>query len=112
MNRNTFLAALATALALGLPAAHAADDAASAPAGLSKDDAKGLKTQSEGQYKARKKVAEANEALDRADCKTALDGSAKRACEKSAKAGAKSVKASAKMAHEIEEKQIKDATAK
>lgn len=111
MNRNTFLAALATACALGLPAAHAADDAASAP-GLSKDDAKSLKTQSEGEYKARKKVAEANEALDRADCKAALDGAAKRACEKSAKAGAKSVKASAKMAHEIEEKQIKDATAK
>ena len=47
--------------------------------------------------------------LDKADCKTALEGSAKRACDKSAKAGAKGTKADAKMVHEVEEKAIKDA---
>ena len=57
---------------------------------ITKDEAKDLKTQSEAQYKARKKVAEANEDLNKADCKAALDGAAQRACEKSAKATAKS----------------------
>jgi hypothetical protein len=96
------IAAIATTLCLG---AQAADTTS----GISKSEAKDLKTQSEAQYGARKKVAEAAETLDKADCKTALDGSAKRACEKAAKAEAKSHKADAKAAHESEEKAIKDA---
>lgn len=93
------IAAAATAFSL---AAGAADPAAT----LTKDEAKVLKAQSDGQYKARKNVAEANEDLNRADCKSALEGSAKRACEKSAKHAAKSDKAAAKAVHEIEEKKI------
>lgn len=107
MNRHftaTF-AALATAFCLS---AHAADDA-TAGSGISRSEAKDLKTQSEAQYKARKKVAEAQEDLNRADCKTALDGGARRACEKTAKADAKTKKAAAKTVHEAEESAIKDA---
>ena len=104
MNRTltTLLAATAAAFCIG---AHAADTTAPA---ITKDEAKDLKTQSEAQYAARKKVAEAGETLNKADCKTALDGSAKRACEKSAKAQAKSQKADAKTLHEAEESAIKD----
>ena len=100
------LAAAATALCLS---AGAADTVKPADAGLARAEAKDLKTQSEADYKARMKVAEANEVLNKADCKTALEGSARRACEKSAKAAAKSHKADAKTVHEIEEKAIKDA---
>jgi len=98
---STLFAALAAALSLTL--AHAADT------GISKQEAKDLKTQSEAQYKARGKVAEAKEDLDKADCKTSLSGSAEHACKKSAKAAAKSRKADAKTQHEAEEQAIKDA---
>ena len=104
---STPLAVIATSLCLSAGAADN-DKAATAP-GLARTEAKDLKTQSEANYNARKKVAEANEVLNKADCKTALEGSAKRACEKSAKAAAKSHKADAKTVHEIEEKAIKDA---
>jgi DNA-directed RNA polymerase subunit K/omega len=101
-NRFTLLiAAATTAFALSAGAAE--------PTTITKDEAKSLKAQSEGQYKARKNVAEANEDLNRADCKSALEGSAKRACEKSAKHAAKSDKAAAKAVHEMEEKKIDDA---
>jgi DNA-directed RNA polymerase subunit K/omega len=101
MNSNRFtllIAAAATAFAMTAGAAE--------PATITKDEAKSLKAQSEGQYKARKNVAEANEDLNRADCKSALEGSAKRACEKSAKHTAKSDKAATKAVHEVEEKKI------
>ena len=74
------------------------------------EEAKDLKTQSEAQYKARKNVAEANEDLSKGDCKTDLEGSAKRACNKAARAAAKRDKAAAKLLHEKEEQQIRDAT--
>ena len=61
-----------------------------------------------GTEAALKNVAEANEDLNRADCKSALEGSAKRACEKSAKHAAKSEKAAAKAVHEVQEKKIDD----
>jgi len=95
---------VATAAALSMTLAQADDNA-----GVSKTEAKDLKTQSEAQYKARQKVAEAKEDLDKADCKTSLSGSAERACKKSAKAAAKSRKADAKTVHEAEEQAIKDA---
>ena len=101
MNKTISTTLLAFAASLCL-SAHAAD------ATISGGEAKDMKTQSEGQYKARKKVVEANEELNKADCKTALEGSAKRACEKSAKQAAKSDKAAAKMLHESEEKVIKE----
>ena len=94
--------AVALAAACSLTLAHAADPV------LSKDEAKDLKTQSEAQYKARQKVAEAKEDLNKADCDVSLKGSAERACKKSAKAKAKSAKADAKTAHEAEEQAIKD----
>jgi hypothetical protein len=107
MNTNISAALAAVAAAFCL-SAQAADTDKTDAATLSRSEAKDLKTQSEGQYKARKKVAEANEALNKADCKTALEGSAKRACEKSAKAAAKSQKAGAKAVHEPEEDAIKE----
>lgn len=111
MNK-TFSASLSAcliALAAGTSAtAFAADDAASA-AMLTKPEAKSLKATSEGDYKARKNIAEAQENLDKADCKANLDGSVKRACNKSAKAAAKSTKADANLVHEAEEKAIKNA---
>ena len=92
--------------------AFAADPATAADPALTKSEAKDLKTQSDAQYKARKNVAEANEDLAKGDCKVALEGSAKRACDKSAKASAKSGKADAKTLHEMEKQTIKDSTAK
>ena len=101
----TLLAALAASLSLSL-GAYAAD----APAtGVSKTEAKDLKTQSEAKYEAKKKVAEANEDLRKADCEVAHDGSPERACKKAVKAHAKAAKADAKARHEAEEKAIKDA---
>ena len=106
---KTITTILATAVTSFCLAAHAADaDKTNPGATLSQSEAKDLKTQSESQYKARKKVAEANEELNKGDCKTALEGSAKRACERSAKAAAKSHKADAKTVHEAEEAAIKD----
>lgn len=95
------LAAVAATLCFSVSAADTAT--------ITNGEAKDLKIQSEAHFKARKKVAEANEDLNKADCKTALEGSAKRACEKSAKAAAKSHKADAKMMHESQEKAIDDA---
>jgi hypothetical protein len=110
MNR-IIMSALASAVASLCLAAGAAetDNNVATDAAVTRREAKDLKAHSEAQYKARKKVAEANEGLDKADCKSALDGSARRACEKSAKAAAKADKADARTLHEVEEKAIKDA---
>lgn len=108
MTKTTAAAAIAlwgAATCLSAYAAAPEQTAASAPT-ITKSEAKNLKTDSEAQYDARKKVAEANESLNKADCKTSLDGSAKRACEKSAKQHAKSQKADAKTLHEAEEQTI------
>ena len=104
---STPLVIIAVSLCLSAGAADS-DKTATAPV-LDRTEAKDLKTQSEASYKARKKVAEANEVLNKADCKTTLEGSSRRACERSAKAAAKSHKADAKTVHEIEEKAIRDA---
>ena len=101
---STTLAAITASLCLSAGAAD--NDKTATEPGLAKTEARDLKTQSEANLKARNKIAEASEVLNKADCKTALDGSAKRACEKSAKAAAKSHKADAKTVHEIEEKAI------
>lgn len=85
--------------------AHAADAAASGPA-MSRTEVKDMKNQSEAKYEASKKVSEANESLNKADCKSAMEGSAKRACEASAKQHAKAAKADAKTKHEVEEQAI------
>ncbi len=98
----TLLAAAGTLLAMS---AQAADTAASG-AMLNRAEAKDLKNQSDAKYDANKKVSEANESLNKADCKSALDGSAKRACEASAKQHAKADKADAKTEHKMEEQAI------
>lgn len=102
---STLVVTVASAFCFAAVAAEPASEAT-----LNKSEAKDLKTQSEAQYKARKNVAEAAEDLNKGDCKTALEGSAKRACLKSARASAKSDKAAAKTLHEVEEKKIKDNT--
>ena len=110
--RISMLAA-AAAVSLGLSFGAAAQNNTDADsAALTKGEAKSLKAQSDGQYKAKKNISEAAEDLNRADCKSSLDGSARRACEKSAKHAAKSDKAAAKATHEIEQKKIDDATQK
>jgi hypothetical protein len=106
--KKTLALILAAAFATVSIGAGAADSTDTTPA-ITKETAKNLETQSGAQYKARGKVAEANEELNKGDCKTSLEGSAKRACEKSAKANAKSDKADAKTMHETEKKAIKDA---
>lgn len=78
-----------------------------APAGIS-PEAKDAKTHSKAEYKARKKIADANKELNKADCETSADGMAEHACKKGARAGAKQEKAEAKMLHENEKKQIKE----
>ena len=99
------LSTLVLALAAGVSiTAYAADDTAA----VTKQEAKSLKATSEGDYKARKNIAEAKEDLNKADCKANLEGSTKRACDQSAKANAKARKADAKLVHEAEEKAIKD----
>lgn len=85
---------------------HAADTASGAATGISRTEAKEMKAQSEGTYKARAKVAEANEALGKANCES-MSGSARRACKSEANYVAKAEKARAKMVHELEEQQIK-----
>jgi hypothetical protein len=71
--------------------------------------ARDAKTQSKAEYKANKKVADANKDLAKADCEVKADGSVERACKNEAKAAAKHEKAAAKTTYEAEKKQIKDA---
>jgi hypothetical protein len=71
--------------------------------------AKDAQTQSKAEYKASKKVADANKDLSKAECEVTADGSVERACKNEAKAAAKHEKAAAKTTYETEKKQIKDA---
>jgi hypothetical protein len=78
--------------------------------GLTKDEARDQKIQSKADYKARKKIADANLDLNKADCETSADGAVARACKGSAKAQAKKDKADAKVIHSQEVQDIKDNT--
>ncbi|MBC7955156.1 MAG: hypothetical protein H7Y33_04700 [Cytophagales bacterium] len=71
--------------------------------------AKDAKVESKGEYKARKKVADANKELNKAECEVSANGMAEHACKKNARAIAKQEKAEAKMTHENEKKVIRDA---
>jgi hypothetical protein len=90
-------------------AAQAADSASTAPAtpALTKQEAKDMKTQSDGAYKARKNVAEANHDLNKADCEVSANGNTERACKKDARSVKKHEKAEAKAIHESEKDAIK-----
>lgn len=105
MNSKTVLAAVfAAALAgAGLPAAAAES---SQPV-ITKQEAKDLKTQSKGEYEARKDIAEANHDLNKADCEVSADGSAERACKREASALRKAEKAEAKQIYEQDKDAIK-----
>ena len=75
--------------------------------GITKSEAKDLKTESKGDYKARKNIAEANHDLNKADCKVNSDGAVERACKADARAQEKKEKADAKLIHKQEDADIK-----
>ena len=115
MSKKHLLATLVAAtFTCGLASAQSTpnviDSPTASPAPLSQE-AKDAKTHSKAEYKARKKVADANKDLNKADCETSADGSVERACKKEAKATAKQDKAEAKTLYETEKKQIQDADA-
>lgn len=70
-------------------------------------EGKEAKVEAKGEYKARKKIAEANKALNKADCENSSDGMAEHACKKNARATAKQEKAEAKMIYENEKKEVR-----
>jgi hypothetical protein len=74
--------------------------------GLTHSEAKDLKTESKGDYKARKNIAEANHDLNKADCKVNADGAVERACKADARAQEKKEKADAKLIHKQEVQDI------
>jgi hypothetical protein len=108
MNKTlaALLATTATALCLG---AHAADVATPAPV-LDHAEAKDMKNQSDAQYKASKKEADARLARNKADCKSELSGGVEGACKGDAKAQAKKEKADAKLMNKAEKADIKSDT--
>ena len=105
MNKTllALLAATATSLSFG---AMAADNDAT----LTHSQASALKDQSDAQYKANKKMADADADVNKADCKAALSGGVKRACKDDAKAQAKKDKADAKLVNKAEKADIKSDT--
>lgn len=82
--------------------------AATSSGGLTHAEARNEKTQAKAEYKAKKKVAEANKTLDVADCKTAsLDSKELRDCKKEASIEAKETKREAKQLYKAEKADIK-----
>ncbi|MGH6648958.1 hypothetical protein [Aquabacterium sp.] len=110
MNANFKYLLAAGTLGLTLSFAHAADNTAM-PSGqgtLTSEQARDLKTESKAEYKARKKVAEAQEDLDVADCKTSnLDSKNERDCKHDAKQISKESKKEAKQMYKDEKADIK-----
>ena len=78
--------------------------------GIGHSEAKDMKIQSKGDYKARKNIAEANHDINKADCKTSTTGAVERACKKDARAEEKKEKADAKLIHKTEDQDIKAET--
>ncbi len=74
--------------------------------GISKSEAKDMKIESKGDYKARKNIAEANHDLNKADCKVGSDGAVERACKADARAQERKEKADAKLIHKQETQDI------
>jgi hypothetical protein len=104
----TFTCGIASAQTAGNNPANVLVDqpGAAAPSPLSQG-AKDAQTHSKAEYKARKKIAEANQDLNKAECETSADGSVERACKKEAKASSKQDKAEAKTIYETEKQQIR-----
>jgi hypothetical protein len=78
--------------------------------GVTKAEAKDLKTESKADYKARKNIAEANHDLNKADCKVNSDGAVERACKADARAQEAKDKADAKLIHKQETQDINAVT--
>ena len=78
--------------------------------GVTRAEAKDLKTESKGEYKARKNIAEANHDLNKANCKVNSDGAVERACKADARAQEKKDKADAKLIHKQEQQDINAVT--
>ena len=74
--------------------------------GITRSEAKDLKTESKADYKARKNIAEANHDLNKGDCKVSTDGAVERACKADARAQEKKEKADAKLIHKTETQDI------
>jgi hypothetical protein len=74
--------------------------------GITRSQARDLKTESKADYQARKNIAEANHDLNKADCKTNADGAVERACKSDARAQERKEKADAKLIHETEQQDI------
>ncbi|MDP9125090.1 MAG: hypothetical protein M3N82_10910 [Pseudomonadota bacterium] len=78
--------------------------------GVTRSEAKDLKTESKGDYKARKNIAEANHDLNKADCKVNSEGAVERACKADARAQERKEKADAKLIHKTETQDINAVT--
>jgi hypothetical protein len=78
--------------------------------GVTRAEAKDLKTQSTAEYKARKNIAEANHDLAKADCKVNASGAVERACKSDARAQEKKDKADANLIHKQETQDINAVT--
>jgi len=106
------LLATLIAAALGCGAAYAqtssGEDSTTPAPSVTSPEAKDAKVHSKAEYKARKKIADANKDLNKADCETKSDGMVEHACKKEARAAAKQEKAEAQVIHETEKKQIKE----
>jgi hypothetical protein len=115
MNKQLLATVIAAALGCGVATAQTTtnnvqSDAQAQAQGnptILTQEGKDAKEHSKAEYKARKKVAEANKELNKADCETSSDGMAEHACKKNARAISKQEKAEAKMIHENEKKDIK-----
>lgn len=109
---KTLLAATATCLSLSVMAADGTTTLPADPGGtLTKQEGRDLKTHNKADYKANKKVAEANKDLEVADCKTAgLDAKDERDCKHDAKESAKATKHDAKEAYKDNKAAIKSRT--
>lgn len=107
MIKATLQAILVTTAAyLSFPAM--ADTGTPATPGLTKQEAKDLKTESKADYKARNKITDAQKDLDLADCKTSgLDSKTERDCKKDAKDSAKASKKHSKDIYKDEKADIK-----
>ena len=94
---------ITTAAYLSVPVFAATD----APT-LTKEEAHDLKTESKADYKARKKVVDAQKEVGIADCKTSgLDSKDERDCKKEVKDSAKASKKHAKDTYKEEKADIK-----
>lgn len=109
---KTLLAATATCFSLSVMAAEATTTLPSDPGGaLTSQEARDLKTQNKADYKAHKKVADANKDLEVADCKTAgLEAKDERDCKHDAKLNAKATKHDAKEVYKDNKAGIKSRT--